>query len=193
MSHHQRATTSTIHKHLMQLQREALSGGSIKIPDTKGKKGIDNPPLIVYPSPCMSNILAAIKCKHCDKVFPSQDDLQNHMRKVNSGKQGGFRKHKALRRYPLPKGQNIRVKQAHTRNHTALDRLAEISAREEQLLAALKQISVDKEAAMAEVQREYDARAKSLAELSTVLTVKRKAEIAAREEMEAHKSAPPET
>ena len=191
--HNHQRSTSAIHKHLQALQRNALKAAAlpvclampfVEISDTKMKKVVDKSPSIAYSSPSMSTTLAqSIKCKHCEKTFPSQAALQNHLKRVNAGKAGGYRKHQTPRRFTLAQVETT------PRNGTAttLDKLAEIRARKEQLIAAMEQIQQDEKAAMADVEREYMEQSKKLAAYSTELTVHRKAQIAVREELEAHK------
>jgi hypothetical protein len=166
---------------------------SVNFPDMVGEKGIDNLPLIVYPSMSMSNVLAQpVKCKHCEKTFPTAEAHKAHLKKVEAGKMGGYRKQKAPRaRYMLPVEQNPPIKQNGT--PTALDRLADIRARKEHLFNAMAQTVEEEKAAMADVQREYDEQMKRVAALSTEITVQRRAAIAVREELEAHKPQTPES
>ena len=195
MPHQRVATTSTIHKHLQQLQRKAIASVAplpemlVKFFDTKAKKGIDKLPHMVYTSTCMSNLAAAnqIRCKHCEKTFPTQQALQKHMTHVSAGKAGGYRKHRAPRRFTVVETQPQRNGDQPI---TALGRLAELEAREEQLLVALKEIGELKKSAQDDVKREYEEKAKSIAEYSAKVTAIRRAEIAVREEMEAHKHTP---
>jgi hypothetical protein len=93
------------------------------------------------------------------------------MKHVNAGKAGGFRKHKAPRRT----------------HPTALDGWGQLKARKEELLAALEQIKGEMKAALVEMQSEYEELSRKLATYSAAS----KAEIAVREEMEAHKQDKP--
>jgi len=162
----------------------------VEIVDTKTKKPVDKVPPVGYTSPCMSTTLAQqIKCKHCEKTFPTQQALQNHMKHVSAGKAGGYRKHRAPRRFTLA-AVETQPTPRHNGTHTALDRLGDIRARKEQLIAAMAQIQEEEKLAMADVQREYEETSKRMAALSTEITVTRRTAIAVREELEAHKQAP---
>src|SRR5690349_12250816 len=109
MQHHKRAT-SGIHKHLVRLQHGAIKAGLIigfalspvgeivmDAKEREEKKVVDKMSLLHYPLPCMNvtTTAATLKCKHCDKTFPTQAALQAHHKKVEAGKQGGYRKHRA--------------------------------------------------------------------------------------------------
>lgn len=187
MPHQHKRIGSTTHQYVSRLQRKALGISSTAA--TWGALGIDNTPLMVYKAGRMSNTLAAahVKCKHCDKTFPTQQALQEHMKKVEAGKRGGYRKHRPTARFvvgdPQPKRNGTM---------TALDRLSEIKARKAQLLVAIEQTLAEERAIMDEVQREYVETAERLAALSTEITVKRRVDVAVREEMEAHKPTPVE-
>jgi Zinc finger, C2H2 type len=118
--------------------------------------------------------LTEIKCKHCDKTFPSPAALQKHMTHVTAGKAGGYRKHKE----PRPR---------RTQPTTALDRWGQLRVRKEEHLAALEQIKAEMKAALVEMQSEYEELSRKLATYAAA----RKAEISVREEMEAHRQDKP--
>lgn len=164
---------------------------SVKPADTTLKKIVDNSLPTGYPFFCMNvtTMATTLKCKHCDKTFPTPAALQAHLKKVEAGKQGGYRKHRASRRYAVLEQPSDKPRTNGT-HPTALDNLAEIRARKEQLLDAVTQTLADEQAAMEAVQREYEEQTKKLAAYSAEISVDRKVRIAVREEMEAHKQPP---